>query len=161
MFRGQNCQFLENIETFKYLMRLHYYKNTTKTSLTPNRPDIHFLYDVLISSKFSHALFALWIFYHRFYRNLASCMCDPIRKGWFVKLLCLISSCIDSPKFSKILVQNSSKVLLEKSTHRSKQPKNLQKSIHFEYYISTNHKKFHLQIVNILFVIDLQNNFEF
>ena len=60
-----------------------------------------------------------------------------------------------------MLVQNSSKVLLKKSTHRIKQPKNLQKSQHLEYYISTHPNKFHLQIVNILFEIELQNNFEF
>ena len=50
---------------------------------------------------------------------------------------------------------------LKKLTHKTKQPKNLQKSLHLEYYISTNHNKFHSQIVNILFVIDLQKNFEF
>ena len=55
----------------------------------------------------------------------------------------------------------SVKVLLKKSTHKIKQPKNLQKSLHLEYYISTHHNKFHPQIVNILFVIKLQNNFEF
>ena len=52
-------------------------------------------------------------------------------------------------------------MLLKKSTHKIKQPKNLQKSLHLEYYISTNHNKFHVQIVNILFVIKLQKNFEF
>ena len=52
-------------------------------------------------------------------------------------------------------------MLLKKKTHKIKQPKNLQKSLHLEYYILTHHNKFHPQIVNILFVIKLQNNFEF
>jgi hypothetical protein len=38
------------------------------------------------------------------------------------------------------------------STHKIKEPKNLQKSLHLEYYISTYHNKFHVQIVNILFI---------
>ena len=42
-----------------------------------------------------------------------------------------------------------------------KQLKYLQKLQHLEYYISTHHNKFHPKIVNILFVIELQNNFEF
>ena len=50
---------------------------------------------------------------------------------------------------------------LKKSTQKIKQPKHLQKSLHLEYYISTDHNKFHPQIVNILFSIELQNNFEF
>ena len=47
------------------------------------------------------------------------------------------------------------------STHKIKHPKTLQKSLHLEYYISTLHKKIHPHIVDILFMIELQNNFEF
>ena len=108
-----------------------------------------------------YALFVVWIFYHEFYGKLASYMCDVNRKGRFLKLLCLISCCIDSPKRIKILLQNSSKVLLKKSTHRIKKPKKLQKPLHLEYHILTYKNKFHLQNVKILFVIELQNNFEF
>ena len=63
-------------------------------------------------------------------------------------------------KISKIFIQNGSKVLLKKSTHRIKQAKYLQKSLHLEYHILTYRNKFHPQIVNILFEIELQNNFE-
>ncbi len=41
------------------------------------------------------------------------------------------------------------------------QPKNLQKSLHLECYISTHHNKIHSQIVNILFVVELQTNLNF
>ena len=61
----------------------------------------------------------------------------------------------------KILVLNSSKVFPKKSTHKIKQPKNLQEPLHLEYYMPTHHNKFHSQIVNILFVIKLQKIFEF
>ena len=50
---------------------------------------------------------------------------------------------------------------LKKSTHKIKKLKDLKKSPHLEYYISTNHQKIHPQIVNILFTIEFQNNFEF
>ena len=47
-------------------------------------------------------------------------------------------------------------VLLKKSTQKKfKQPKNLQKSLQLEYYISTHHNKFHSQIVIILLLIKL------
>ena len=78
-----------------------------------------------------------------------------------MKILCFISTHSDQPKVSKILVQNESKVLLKKSTHKIKQPKNLQKSLHLEYYISTHHNKSHPQTVNILFIVELQKNIEF
>ena len=85
-------------------------------------------------------------------------MCDPIRKGMicenFMPHFML-------QWFTKNFKDFSLNVLLKKSTHKIKQPKNLQKSLHLEYYISTHHNKFHPQIVNILFVIELQNNFEF
>ena len=41
----------------------------------------------------------------------------------YVKKLCVISCCISATKISKLLIQNSSKVILKKSTHRIKQPK--------------------------------------
>ena len=55
------------------------------------------------------------------------------------------SCCRDSPKTSKVLIQNSSKVLMKKPTHKIKQPKDLKKSLHLEYYISTHYKNIHLQ----------------
>ena len=85
-------------------------------------------------------------------------MCDPIRKGMICEIFMphFMLQC-----FTKNFEDFSLKVLLKKSTHKIKQPKNLQKSLHLEYYISTHHNKFHSQIVNILFVIKLQKNFEF
>ena len=66
-----------------------------------------------------------------------------------------------SYKFTKNFKDFSVNVILKKSTHKIKQPKNLPKSLNLEYYISMHHKKIHPQIVNILFIIEIQNNFEF
>ena len=63
--------------------------------------------------------------------------------------------------FTKKIEDFSLKVLLKRKAHNIKQPNNLQKSLHLEYYNLTHHNKFHPQIVNIIFLIKLQNNFEF
>jgi hypothetical protein len=63
--------------------------------------------------------------------------------------------------FTKNFKDFSLNVFLKKLTHKMKQPKTLQKSLHLEYYISTHLNKFHPQIVNTLFVIEFQNIFEF
>ena len=66
-----------------------------------------------------------------------------------------------SYKFTKNFKDFSVNVILKKSTHKIKQPKNLQRTQNLDYYISIHHEKFHPQIVNILFLIELQNNFQF
>jgi hypothetical protein len=85
-------------------------------------------------------------------------MCDPIRKGMicenFMPHFML-------QWFTKNFKDFSLNVFLKKLTHKMKQPKTLQKSLHLEYYISTHLNKFHPQIVNTLFVIEFQNIFEF
>ena len=56
------------------------------------------------------------------------------------------------------------KVLLKKITHKIKQSQNLKKSrknFALEIFISINQNKFHQQIVNILFIIELKKSFEF
>ena len=52
-------------------------------------------------------------------------------------------------------------MILKTSNHKIKQPKNLQKLLHLQYYIASHYNKFHQQIVNILLVVESQNNFEF
>jgi hypothetical protein len=83
-------------------------------------------------------------------------MCDLIKKE-------IISSKIMShfvlQGFTQNLEDFGKKVLLR--TIKIKHPKNLQKSLHLKYYIITQYNKFHPHIVNILFVIELQNNFLF
>ena len=78
-----------------------------------------------------------------------------------MKFVCLISYFANSPK--KKFKYFSLNVVLkkEKKTHKLKQRKNLQISLHLEYFISTHRNKFHPQIVNILFVVELQDDFEF
>jgi hypothetical protein len=52
-------------------------------------------------------------------------------------------------------------VLFKKSPYKIKQLKNLQISLHLEYFILANQNKFHVQVFNILFVIKVQENFQF
>ena len=81
------------------------------------------------------------------------------QRGWFLKeKKCLISHCTDLPKKIEFLFQKRS---WKNQLKKIKKQKNLQKPLHLEHYISTHDNKFHLQIVNILFIIKLQNNFEF
>ena len=128
--------------------------------LTPNCPSRRFWPDVQISSVFSHPsctfcgviflLNFLWevsfmyVWFdqkgNNFWKNYASfCVVVFHRKSW----------------------RFWSKSVLEEKTIKIKHPKNLQKSLHLKYYIITYHNKFHPHIVNILFVIELQDNFLF
>ncbi len=85
-------------------------------------------------------------------------MCDPIEKETiFEKIMPhFVLQC-----FTQNFEDFGLKVFLKKKTHKIKHPKNLQKSLYLEYYIISHHNKFHPHIVNILFVIELQNNFLF
>ena len=89
----------------------------------PNSLFVLFLDDILISSNFSHLSCSFFnVDFMR--RELDACVIG-LERRWFVKMICLISCSIDLTKVSKIIVQNSSIVLLRKSTYRIKQPKNL------------------------------------
>ena len=79
---------------------------------------------------------------------------------WFVRILCFTLCHRFPPKISNISLQNKSKVLLKnqlinKATKKSPKITTI-RILHF-----SPSQKIHPQIVNILFIINLQKNFEF
>ena len=101
-----------------------------------------------------HLLFFSLDFSWVFHGKLASSMYNLIWKQMICKIF--------MPHFmSESFQRFQSTFNLEKSTHKIKQPRELHKSLLLEQDISTHHKRIHPQNLNLLFIIEIQNNFEF